>query len=232
MNFSLIIPVAPLDNDWKTLIADLIYLDSKDECLFVSPVDLNEELNDLAKKAKLDCSVKWIYSDQGRAKQQNTGVKNAVNDFLWFVHCDTRLSVELFRELKNNLHQEQNAIYYFNLKFTDDVPLLMKLNELGVYVRSNLLRMPFGDQAFCMSKGVFYKLGQFDEKASFGEDHLLIWKAHQYKIKTKCIPKSVTTSSRKYKQQGWSKTTLKHLKLTYTQAIPQFIKLLTKRDIK
>jgi len=230
MNFSLIIPVAPMDNEWRTLIADLAFLDSKDECLFISPVDLSEELNTLSKKTNLNCTLKWIFSDQGRAKQQNTGVQNAVNDFLWFVHCDTRLSADLFKELTRNLQAERNALYFFNLKFTDDVPLLMKLNELGVYVRSNLLRMPFGDQAFCMSKEVFYKLGQFDEKASFGEDHLLIWKAHQYNIKTKCIQKSVVTSSRKYKQQGWSRTTFEHLKLTYMQAFPQFVKFLTKRE--
>lgn len=230
MNFSLIIPVAPFDNDWKTLIYDLTFLDSKDECLLVSPVDLSKELSSLAKKANLNCVLKWIYSDIGRAKQQNIGAQNAMNDFLWFVHCDTRLSADLFKELRKRLLIERNNFYFFNLKFTDDGSKLMKLNELGVFIRSNFLRMPFGDQAFCMRKEIFYQLGQFDEGTSFGEDHLLVWKAHQSKIKTRCIQKSAVTSSRKYKDHGWSRTTLKHLKLTYTQAFPQFVKLLTKRE--
>jgi len=100
MNLTLIIPVAPSDDDWKNLIADLIYLDEKDECIFVSPIDHAKKLYDLANKAKLTCSVKWNYSDLGRAKQQNIGAQNAAYDFLWFVHCDTRLSADIIRELK------------------------------------------------------------------------------------------------------------------------------------
>lgn len=226
MNFTVIIPVAPFDNGWRTLINDLSFLGKNDECLLVSSVDLSTELNLMAVRGGLACSVKWIYSEVGRAKQQNIAVLNAKNNYLWFVHCDSRITFDSFNELKKKLATNENSFCYFNLKFASDGPRYMKINEWGVFIRSNLLKMPFGDQAFCLHKDIFFKLGQFNENASYGEDHLLVWSAHQNGIKVKCIGKYVTTSARKYQRLGWGATTFKHVMMTYKQAIPQFFKLI------
>jgi hypothetical protein len=102
----------------------------------------------------------------------------------------------------------------------------MLINKWGVFFRSNFLKIPFGDQALCMNKSVFEFLGKFNEETSSGEDHLLIWKAHQNGIKLICTEEYVTTSSRKYSENGWGKTTFKHLVMTYSQAAPEFFKLI------
>jgi len=41
-------------------------------------------------------------------------------------------------------NKETKALYYCDLKFMDDGPKLVKLNEWLVRWRSNILKMPFG----------------------------------------------------------------------------------------
>lgn len=231
MHFSVIIPVASEDDGWSKLLPDLIFLKKEDECIFVSPNDFSADLLALAKKTNLKCNVRWIYSEQGRAKQQNIGAKNAKKSFLWFVHCDSRINVEAFDNLKKKLAINANHLYYFNLKFLSDGPRLMLLNEFGVFIRSNLFKIPFGDQAFCLRSETFFRLYGFDENANYGEDHLLIWKAHQRHIPVKSVGISIYTSARRYDSYGWSHTTGKHLLMTFKQAVPQF-KILLKGYLK
>lgn len=219
MNLSVIIPVAPNDDDWKILLSDLQFLSEEDECIFVSPHNIKDELS----KYKFRFKITWIYSDLGRARQLNTGARDAKNDFFWFVHCDSRISLESLSALKNEIKIKPNKLYFFDLKFISDGPLLMVLNELGVFIRAKILKIPFGDQAFCMNKEIFFKLGQFDENAVYGEDHLLIWKAHQKKVAISSIGKSIYTSSRRYKKYGWLFTTTDHLWKTFKQGFPQFL---------
>jgi hypothetical protein len=61
-------------------------------------------------------------------------------------------------------------------------------------------------------------LGAFDETRSVGEDHALVWQARRTGLPVQRIPAPLTTSARKYRQQGWLATTLRHQRQTWTQA--------------
>jgi glycosyltransferase involved in cell wall biosynthesis len=88
---SVVIPVAEKDDLWKELLPDLSALDRDDEILIVSETSLKDELEQLAKSAKLPCTARWIFSAPGRAKQLNSGAHAARSDFLWFLHCDSKI---------------------------------------------------------------------------------------------------------------------------------------------
>lgn len=228
---SVIVPVAEGDGLWRELLPDLAVLDEDDEILLVSESSLKSEIEQVAKQAELPCPVRLVYSPMGRAKQLNSGARSARSDFFWFLHCDSKIDRSAVRKLKESIADDPTCLYYFDLKFLNDGPWMMALNRFGVLFRSRVLRLPFGDQAFCMHRDIFSHLGGFCEQAQYGEDHLLIWRAHQKGVKVRSVRALLSTSARRYRVQGWSKTTGRHLRLTARQAIPELMALLKREGI-
>ena len=229
MGISVIVPVGKKDEAWKSLLPDLCSLDHDDEIIFVSLESAESNFANQVSQCKISATCRWIQSSPGRAKQLNLGAKEATNDNLWFLHCDSRISCQGIKNLKNEISKDSSQVLFFNLKFLNDGLQLMSINEVGAWIRSRILRLPFGDQGFCLSKATFATLGGFDENAPYGEDHLLIWKAHQKRIPIGCVGGGLRTSARKYTLQGWSQTTTRHVTLTFRQAMPELIKLLRDR---
>jgi len=219
-NLSVIIPVAPNDQAWVGLIPSLLRLPVESELIFVSPQDpgvqSEELLEELSKKRK----IRWVQSKIGRAVQLNKGAHVATKAYFWFLHADSRFNEPALQGLSDLLDKKPNSLIYFNLKFNSDGPSWTQINNVGVWLRSNLLKMPFGDQGFCMSKNLYQNVGGFDENCDYGEDHLFVWRARILGISLQCTGSHIYTSARKYKKHGWLKTTMVHLYLTYKQAFP------------
>jgi hypothetical protein len=156
----------------------------------------------------------------------NFGAAIASGSFLWFLHADSQIDPKAYEKLEVSLRESPGAIHYFDLAFHAGSPRLSRLNAWGANLRSRFLRLPYGDQGLCLSKEVFQRLGRFDESLPYGEDHILIWRAHNNRIPVKPVNAQVTTSARKYSQNGWLRTTCLHLWLTVRQAAPQFARLL------
>jgi GT2 family glycosyltransferase len=89
--------------------------------------------------------------------------------------------------------------------------------------------MPFGDQGFCLRREIWERLGGFDTHASYGEDHLFVWKARRAGVPLRPTGGTLRTSARKYQERGWLRTTARHLHLTATQAFPEWLKLVRAR---
>ena len=222
---SVIIPVAPGDESWIGLVPELRFLPLRTEILFVSPDMPGNAPSVLAKGLAGGRKVRWITAGRGRAIQLNAGAAQAKNPYLWFLHADSRIPDDALQALENSLLADPEALHYFELGFLADGPRWMRLNELGTWIRSRFLGIPFGDQAFCLSRSQFQRLGGFDENASYGEDHLLVWKARQAKVKLRSTGTKILTSARKYQDRGWWTTTRTHLALTAKQAWPEAVKL-------
>jgi len=233
LNISVVIPVADGDRKWEDLLPDLRSLSENDEIIISSPnEDLKSDVLSTCLKVPLSCKIKFVTSNKGRAKQLNQGAQASSNEMLWFLHCDSHLSKDSINVLKEKFRKQAEAIYYFNLGFDNDGPALSKLNTVGVWLRSHILKLPFGDQGFAMTKNVFNNLGGFCEEASYGEDHLFIWKAHKERTPVICVGGRLITSARKYQMNGWLSTTTHHIWLTLRQAAPQALALLRMRGMK
>lgn len=226
----MIIPIATRDTAWRELAPDLSALGPENEVIFVGDgVSLNSVRSSSVFQS-LSCQQSFFkQSELGRANQLNAGERVARNEFLWFLHCDCRFSKVAFEALKSALLLAPEAVHFFDLRFSEDGPELMRINEFGVWIRSRILRLPFGDQGLAMSRSVFEKLGGFNERTPYGEDHLLVWRAHQDGVRLRAIGYPLHTSARKYNSNGWGKTTANHLALTLRQALPEFVRLLRKR---
>ena len=230
-NLSVIIPVGPEEDAWKTLLTDLSVLPEDTEVILAATTESPGDLKSVLRAAGFTRNVKWLKSPKGRAKQLNAGAGAAESSNLWFVHADSHISPPSIVLLKRSIEKNEGAIHYFNLAFLNDGPSLTRINTAGAWIRSHILGLPFGDQGFCVSSAIFQKLGGFDERAQYGEDHLFIWKARQKGVPIVCTGGWLGTSARKYSRDGWSATTLRHAVLTARQAIPGIFRLLKERVI-
>jgi hypothetical protein len=207
---SIIIPLAADETQHRQLLADLDHLDHLD----------NSQLH-----------AEIIQSSQpSRASSLNAGSKQAMGQWLWFLHADSRVSHDNLRALENSLDQDQQgaALHYFDLGFKDCAPLL-RANALGANLRSRLLFCPYGDQGLCISKALFLRLGGFPENRPYGEDLLFVWRAHQAAVPLQRIPSTLLTSARKYHQLGWLNVTLLHQWCWLRLSLPELFKLVLQR---
>ncbi|MFZ8932851.1 MAG: hypothetical protein ACO20H_07575 [Bacteriovoracaceae bacterium] len=164
---------------------------------------------------------------QSRSVQMNFAASKAKAEYLWFIHADSKLDQFCIDTLKQSIQNHPHDLLYFDLKFYEAHPLMM-INEIGVKVRSDIFKMPFGDQAFCLPRSLFFDVGTYPEELPYGEDHVLTWLIRLQGKKCISVGASILTSPRKYLKKGWLNTTLTHLSLTYSQAFP-FCKQLWKK---
>ncbi len=166
----------------------------------------------------------WISAPAGRASQQNAGAAAAAvaaaaaGQWLWFLHADAQLADGTLPALEKFIHADHAALGYFDLRFLDDGPALMRLNAAGAWLRSHWLRLPFGDQGLLLPHALFTKLGGFDATVARGEDHQLVWRARRAGIPVLWVGASLYTSARRYAAGGWGTTTRQHVFETWRQA--------------
>jgi rSAM/selenodomain-associated transferase 1 len=216
-DLSFIIPVKVGDKSWEKLIEKL-HQEAHCEIILVGP-DFQDSVS---------TKYQYIYFSGNRAEKQNEGAIRARSSNLVFLHADTIIPTDFSKTILECLQKQPNIFHHFDLQF--DSRGIIQLNTFFANLRSKILKMPFGDQAFFMTKKTFFRLGFFDTKAAYGEDHLLVWRAHHLRIPVRSSNKTIITSARKYKKEGWFKTTIKHLFLTYKQAAPEFYKLIKEEN--
>ncbi|MEL7430749.1 MAG: glycosyl transferase family 2, partial [Pseudomonadota bacterium] len=127
--------------------------------------------------------------------------------------------------LERCLDEDQDGLFFFDLKFLADGPRAMTWNERAVKWRSDFLKIPFGDQGFLIRRQVFEDLGGYPEDLAYGEDHVFVWRVRQGGFSVEGVGAGLFTSARKYRKGGWLKVTVLHVWLTVKQAVPQWIKL-------
>lgn len=226
---SVIIPLAPQESAYHTLLPQLKTLPRGSEIILISPKDAPPPPPSPLPNPT-DHTLITLHSKPGRGPQMNAGARHASGKYLWFLHADTHLTNRSIAKLMTLLAKDQKALFYFDLTFHDDPTGLMCLNALGVQFRSRLLKMPFGDQGLCISKALFDTLGGYDENLSRAEDHAFVWHARHHSVPLVPVRAKLSTSARKYTQNGWLRTTLLHLCLSGQQAWPEIKKTLWRRQ--
>lgn len=218
---SVVIPVGPGDLAWADLIPHLIPRCPAGTEIVLSATE--EEPGSLAPliAAAPALSIRWISGPVGRGRQLNRGAQSAGGHYLWFLHADSRLDDEAIPVLLRRLRESEGTLWYFDLRFLNDGPQLMALTELGVWVRSRMLGLPFGDQGLALARSLYDALGGFPERAEYGEDHLFVWTARHASVPVRPVGLPLLTSARKFARYGWLRTTLRHLQLTWRQAAPE-----------
>ena len=217
-SLTVVIPLGPRDVPPKTLL-NRLKKELPDSELILCPGENRIDVPD----------IKKVPSKWGRARQLNAGGENATGNWIWFLHADSEFNDETIAALKETIKAGKPGLYYFQLAFSRrGASPAIAINEKGANLRSKWLGLPFGDQGFLLPTDLWNALGRFNEKARFGEDHLLVWAARKSEIPIRGLNASLTTSPRKYERR-WLSTTLWNFVATYGQALPEAWDLMLQR---
>lgn len=216
VQLSIIVPLAPDETVWRRLLEELGALPERSEIIVVHAYTVPPDVL----QTSGNVPIHHVASTPGRARQQNFGARQSRGRWLWFVHADSQLQPGTLPALLAFIAGPNDALGWFDLQFDDDGPRLAALNAWGANLRSRWLQLPFGDQGLLLPAERFAELGGFDERASYGEDHLLVWAAHRAQLPVRAVGAPIRTSARKYARAGWLPTTWRHWRLTLSQAWP------------
>lgn len=225
----LIVPIGPEEKNWQAFLTRLPDLPLDWQLVFSLPPRHSDY-----KKIHSELSVRSgklvECSSLGRASQINTAIEATDAEYIWVVHADSVVGARHLAAV--DAHRVSDQLLYFDLSFEPAKPFWVKLNAFFANLRSRYFGMPFGDQGFLFAKNIWREVGGFDTRPSYGEDHLFVWSCRQRDIRVRRIALKLATSARKYQIKGWLTTSLKHIYLTYKQALPEWKKLLYKQYFK
>ena len=141
--------------------------------------------------------VVFLSSEKGRAKQMNTGAKNAKFETLYFLHADSFPPPNFDQFILDKI-ESGNEAGCFQMKFDMDH---WWLNLMGWFTKFNHKACRGGDQSLFISKSLFKELGGYNETFVVYEDNEFIGRLYKRK-EFEVIPESITTSARKYEEIG------------------------------
>ncbi|MBI2470800.1 MAG: TIGR04283 family arsenosugar biosynthesis glycosyltransferase [Planctomycetes bacterium] len=101
-----------------------------------------------------------INSQRGRAVQMNTGERLSTGDVLLFLHADTQLPDNAFRELIKRMKDDTVAGGSFYIAFDADNFIL---GGVSFITRFNFRLFHFGDQGIFVRRDVFQKICGYKE---------------------------------------------------------------------
>lgn len=136
--------------------------------------------------------------ERGRARQMNTGARQAQGAILYFLHADSRPPEQFDRKIKETVVDKGYDAGCFRLQFDDDHPLL---TFYAWFTKFDLNLFRFGDQSLFIGKKLFDKIGGYAEELVVMEDNEIVRRIKQLGT-FKVLPSSVVTSARKYKDNG------------------------------
>jgi rSAM/selenodomain-associated transferase 2 len=148
-------------------------------------------------KAQFESNLILINSPKGRAKQMNTGVRQATGSILYFLHADC-LPPKDFDQLIINEVEKGNSAGCFKMKFDHDHWWLRLASWLTHF---NWRACRGGDQSQFITKLLFNEIGGYDEDYIIYEDNILInelFKRNQFVV----IQEWILTSARLYERVG------------------------------
>jgi hypothetical protein len=201
MILSIIIPVGPGEPAPENLLANLQQVPGEIEILIATAGSVPWTVPE---------PVRQIECAQGRGRQQNAAARQATGHHLWFVHSDCSIAATAAEKIKGFLDRHDAALGYCSLQFADDGPALTRLNAVGANLRSRWFGLPYGDQGLCLPRDCFERLGGFREDLNRGEDLDLVVRAKLTGLPVRPMGIDIQTSARRYREQGWLKTTIKH----------------------
>ncbi|WNF45651.1 TIGR04283 family arsenosugar biosynthesis glycosyltransferase [Pseudomonas sp. SG20056] len=140
----------------------------------------------------------------GRALQMNAGAASACGEYLWFVHADTRVSVEALESLQRTL-SERPLWGRFDVRLSGP-GLALRVIGAMISLRSRLSGIASGDQGIFVARQRFEALGGYAQ-IPLMED-LQLCRRLKALARPRCLRPPLSTSSRRWEQNGIWRTVM------------------------
>ncbi|MBK7948701.1 MAG: TIGR04283 family arsenosugar biosynthesis glycosyltransferase [Deltaproteobacteria bacterium] len=148
-----------------------------------------------------------LASARGRARQLRLGSECANGDWIVFLHADTRLPEGWSEALAGVADDPGCAGGAFGFRL-EEQGLLFRWIELWVRVRNALFRLPYGDQAIFIRRGVLEAMGGVPDVPILEDLDLVRGIRSHGRLALLALP--ATTSGRRYAQGRGLRTILLH----------------------
>ena len=204
MKISIITPIYNESAKIGTFLQELEKLSGDFEVLFADGGSTDDTVS------KIPGVYRIIPCGKGRAVQMNTAAKEASGDYLWFVHCDSRIPEDAIQEI-----EDSGADFgCFHICFDYDGPF-MGCNTFMSNRRAIMDHIAFGDQGIWIKRDLFLAQGGFPELPIM-EDYEFSRQMKRQKIRLTVLSGRIITSGRRYQTNHplktmWSMIWLRHL---------------------
>jgi len=149
---SIIIPTINEANNLPLLLSDLSIIQKEGEIIIVDGGS-KDKTNDVA---NIYGAKVFKSKEKNRGLQLDMGANNSSGDWLIFLHADSRLTHDWFREINSVLKRNKNYIYYFKFKINHK-KIIYRVLEILVNFRSQYSKQPYGDQGLIIHRNTYFK---------------------------------------------------------------------------
>ena len=150
--------------------------------------------------------VQWITSPPGRARQMNEGAKAGRGETLLFLHADTQLPDDAKAIIDTTLADRRIVGGRFDVQF-DRPSMRGTIISKMMNWRSKLSGLATGDQALFVRRSIFEQMGGFADMPLM--EDIEFSRRLKRKGATAALTATVTTSFRRWEQQGPLRTILR-----------------------
>lgn len=196
MRLSVIIPTLNEERCIERLLNHLIKgLDDVDSEIIIADAGSTDQTRSLAEKYPvrvLNCRK------MSRAFQMNEGAKQAMGDILYFVHADSIPPLSFSDDIESALSEGADLGCY-RFKFRSK-SFLLAINSY--FTRFDYEMCRGGDQTLFIRREVFEDLEGYRNDYRIMEEYEFLTRARK-KYQFKIIPKNVSVSARKYKNNSY-----------------------------
>jgi rSAM/selenodomain-associated transferase 2 len=150
--------------------------------------------------------VQWVTSLSGRARQMNEGAKACRGEILLFLHADTQLPDDAKTIIDTALADRRMVGGRFDVRF-DRSSMWGTIISKMMNWRSKLSGLATGDQALFVRRSIFEQMGGFADMPLM--EDIEFSRRLKRKGATAALTATVTTSFRRWEQQGPLQTILR-----------------------
>ena len=194
---SIIIPVLGESSTINQTIGHLYHLKFSQYAEIIV-IDGNPEMDTI--RVIADSRAKKEVAKKGRGSQMNKGADIAAGDILVFLHEDTTLEHHALKSIIDVMHHKSVVGGAFDLGIRSR-KAVFRIIEKTVFIRSRIMKLPYGDQALFIKRKFFYQIGGFRE-IPIMEDVDLIRRIKKNGGKMAMISSKVQTSPRRWEREG------------------------------
>jgi rSAM/selenodomain-associated transferase 2 len=142
--------------------------------------------------------VKFILGEAGRGKQLNRGAKAGEGDVFFFLHADSVINGEIFREMRQAVRKGRG--WGCCTMIFDHRALIYRWLAFTAWVRAKFFSSCYGDQGIFCQRDLFFQSGGFPETPIM-EDLIFSGKLRR-REKAVVLRARIITSTRRFQSQG------------------------------